>query len=239
MRYLIFDCECLGACDFNGNIKILKDYLYKGENNRQYIWQFGYILFDDTFNIVKKDILTINPTIDLTKDYPLPSFTSPGLWTDEKKNEVFNLKTDFTTIHSLLEQLINDNTIVINQGLISDLIYIKSDCERFGLPYKEIIGCRLEDLTSFYIEQTGLKIPKKERVTHRTLLLEGVVKEESGLEHLARFLGIEVKDAHQALGDCMMVYGILSKYCKDLNFSNPLELITESKVLITKEAGKK
>jgi hypothetical protein len=120
--------------------------------------------------------------------------------------------------------------MIINQGLVSDIQYIKSECGRYNLEYKEIKGITLEGLTKYYMSVTGNNVTQGRIRVSRAKLYKGKATEESGLEHTAKALGIECNNAHDALYDCTLVMNIVKKYCEDLKLSSVNQLIELSMV---------
>ncbi len=113
MKYLFFDIECAN-CD-----------LGKGK-----ICSFGYILTDESFNILEEDDILINPDApfhltgrkdkrDIKLGYP---------------KEAFLQAERFPAFHERIFALITDkDTLAIGYAVINDVNFLISECERYSL----------------------------------------------------------------------------------------------------------
>ena len=111
MRYLAFDIEC---CD------------------GKHICEFGYVIADDKFKILEKDIILINPEsrFDLAE-----RSGSKGLNLFFTKNQYYG-SLPFTTYYNTIKALLEyPDQIVMGHALKSDAEFLRAACERYRLPH--------------------------------------------------------------------------------------------------------
>lgn len=225
--YLIFDFECIQYV--NNTYRFPKNnfwkYIFDDNCDKQYaIYQIGYLLIDENYKIIEKECIDVNPRIGM--NIILPTTSQPWFWTDkdtknnmENQNKYFNLPNDFIFIYRQLKTLIDKyHPIIINQGLDCDFRYFNHDCKRYKLPFLYIEGYDLVAFTNNIKKDFNLDIPKNIRPSLSAVLNKNAYM-ASGLEHLAKYLGIEMVggQVHNGLFDCELVLKVLKEYCMMCN----------------------
>ena len=107
MNYLFFDIECC---------------------NCHHICEFGYVLTDDKFNIIKKEELLINPA----KEFTVPNDNKfKGL--SYSQEEYLN-SPSFREYYDKIKNIINnENQIIFGYAINNDAVYLRTACKRYKL----------------------------------------------------------------------------------------------------------
>ena len=109
MQYLFFDIEC---CD--------------GEH----ICEFGYVITDTNFNILKKEIILINPEAEFNL---IGRKNQKDLYLYFSEEEYYNSEI-FPVYHSFIKELIETpNQIVVGHAIINDADFLRTACKRYNL----------------------------------------------------------------------------------------------------------
>ncbi len=109
MDYVFFDIECA----------------FCGKNGIAYICEFGYVIVDEHFNIVKKDHFLINP-MHFFDHYALKKI----LHYTKKQYEASPRFYEF--YDTIKEVLVGDDRIVIGHTVELDYKYLISECKRYN-----------------------------------------------------------------------------------------------------------
>lgn len=186
MRYLSFDIECA---------KVYGDY--------SPICNFGYVIYDESFELIEKKDIIINPRTnfklkgrkgreDVELKYPVETYKKAP-----------SLKFYFKTIKDLLEF---KDQMILNHAVLNDINYLKNDIKRLKLP---AIKYKAYDTVEIY------KAIKNEK---KSVSLDKIVDE---------FLDKEQFTHHKADDDADAAMMFFIKTCKMMEL-NPLEMIEVS-----------
>ena len=133
MEYIFFDIECANC--FHGRGKICS---------------FGYVITDESFNVISKNDILMNPH---SRFHLYGHGNHPGivLGYDEK---TFNSSPDFPKHYKKIRELLTKpNTLVFGFSVMSDAGYIKSECERY---HKEIFDYKFIDIQRIFTDYKRL-----------------------------------------------------------------------------------
>lgn len=152
MRYLSFDIEC---CD--------------GEH----ICEFGYVIFDDQFNILDKKNFLINPKhkFDL-----IGRKHSKDLILNYSEEEYRN-SPEFSYYHYTIKNIIEaDNQTIIGFSMVNDRNFLKTACERYA---KEPISFKFNDFQTFYCAYSHANKKVSIEKVIEDLQMDGIVLHKS------------------------------------------------------------
>ena len=109
MRYLAFDIEC---CD------------------GKHICEFGYVVTDEKFNIIKKSVITINPE---SKFNLVGRPGSRDLCLSFSQEQYYNSPI-FTTYYDDIKNLLEyPEQIVVGHAVGNDADFLRTACKRYNL----------------------------------------------------------------------------------------------------------
>ena len=130
MRYLAFDIEC---CD------------------GKHICEFGYVITDEKFNIIKKSVITINP------ESKFNLVGRPGgrdLYLSFSEEQYYNSPI-FTTYYDDIKNLLEyPEQIVVGHAVGNDADFLRTACKRYNL---SPINFQFFDSQKAYSEYTNIK----------------------------------------------------------------------------------
>lgn len=184
MNYLFFDTECA--------------------HGRGGICEFGYMLTDENFNVVKAENLLINPHIKFD-DY---GHQKAGIVFAYSKNEYYSAPDIMDRYDELKRLLTSPNNVVIGYSTDSDAKFLINDLDRFDLPY---INYTFWDVLKMYRLIAG----------RTTQLKLDILYSETGKKNLMH---------HEALADTEMTIEVLKKLLKDydLDFKTVMKRYKEA-----------
>ncbi len=108
MNYLFLDIECC---------------------NSHNICEFGYVLTDDNFNILKKEELLINPA----KEFKVSTDENHFIDLTYSQDEYFK-SPSFREYYEKIKSVINEeNQIIIGYAINNDACYLRTACQRYKL----------------------------------------------------------------------------------------------------------
>lgn len=129
MKYLFFDIEC-ATCKGGGKI-----------------CEFGYVLVDRTFKVIKSELFIINPKSTFDHYVIKEMLALP--------KESYLSAKDYTHYYSKIKKLVtDDNVTVIGHTVESDAKYLADESKRFSLPF---INFKFYDVKEMYMEHVDLK----------------------------------------------------------------------------------
>lgn len=109
MRYLTFDIEC---CD--------------GRN----ICEFGYVITDESFKMVEKDVFTVNPE----KPFRLTGRKNQDDLTLFYPEEVYYASPTFPKFYERIKSLLTaKDQIIVGHAVGNDAGFLRNACKRYGL----------------------------------------------------------------------------------------------------------
>ena len=171
MRYLSFDIEC---CD------------------GKHICEFGYVITNDKFKVIKKDVFIINPDkpFDLTgrKDHKdLTLFFS---------EETYFNGPLFTVCYDKIKTLLEaPNQIIVGHAIENDIAFLRTACNRYGLDPLNFSFLDSQKLYSEYAND----------------------KENISLEAAANIFGLEKPQyLHKSDDDALLAIRLVEKICTAL-----------------------
>ena len=171
MRYLSFDTEC---CD------------------GKHICEFGYVITNEKFKVIKKDVFTINPDKpfaltgrkdcrDLTLFFPEEKYFNSPLFMD-----------CYEKIKTLLEA---PNQIIVGHAIKNDSIFLRTACKRYGLKPINFNFLDSQKLYSKYADD----------------------KESISLETAANIFGLDKPQYfHKSDDDALIAIRLVEKICMTL-----------------------
>ena len=172
MKYLFFDIECAGV--FKTQAKICA---------------FGYCLTDESFHILEKEDLLVNPQghFHLTDRKGAQGIVLPYNYKDFKNYPTFPQRID--KIRSLLQ---DEDTLVLGHAVMNDVKYLNLETKRFSLP-------------SFRFSFADTQFIYMNRI--------GDFSRQWGLGTIAQELGVEFTP-HRAVDDAYATMRIAETMCK-------------------------
>lgn len=186
MKYLFFDIECSNC--FGGNNKIC---------------EFGYVLTDENFNVIKKEDIPMSPgnprnrenRFDLSIKKRDPKFE----WAYEI--EYYFSCPEFPHYYEEIKKLIEDeDTVVFGFSVDNDIRYLGSAYKRYKLePYK-YVAYDVQIMMRLYSE-------RKERIRG----LENTFKQLCSIEE---FISLQ---PHLSRDDAYMTMRVLQEMCRNLD----------------------
>lgn len=112
MEYLFFDIECANCFDGTGKI-----------------CEFGYVLTDELFNVIRKDNIVINPNAPFDKKgFAISKIKLSHPYSTYYRAEKFDKR-----YHEIKELLTARDRLAVGHGVKSDVKFIFDDCRRYGL----------------------------------------------------------------------------------------------------------
>lgn len=176
-KYLFFDIECAGV--FKTQAKICA---------------FGYCLTDESFHILEKEDLLINPQghFHLTDRKGEQGIVLPYKYEDFKNYPTFPKRAE--KIRALLH---DTDTIVLGHAVMNDVKYLNLETKRFSLP-------------SFRFSFADTQFIYMNRI--------GDFSRQWGLGTIAQELGVEFTP-HRAVDDAYATMKIAEAMCKEENLS--------------------
>lgn len=180
MQYLSFDIEC---CD------------------GKHICEFGYVITDENFHIIKKDCFTIDPE----KPFKLIGRKNREdcilFFSEEEYYASPKFPAFYTTISNLLT---SSETLVLGYSLKNDVCFLKNACKKYGLP---LIDFDFIDGQILYGDYSGTKKCVSLETAETALNLK------KPCFH------------HKSDNDALRTIELVKKICKELNV-NVSELMT-------------
>ena len=179
MKYLFFDIECAGV--FKNVAKICA---------------FGYCLTDETFRILEKEDLLINPkgNFHLTDRKGEHGIVLPYAYDKFKSYPTFPEYAE--RIYALLQ---DKDTLVLGHAVLNDVKYLNLESNRFQLPS---FAFRFADTQFIYMTKTG------------------DFSKQLGLGAIADALGVEFTP-HRAVDDAYATMRIAKAMCEEDGVSLP------------------
>ncbi len=172
MKYLFFDIECAN-CD-NGNGKICS---------------FGYVLTDESFKVIKKEDIIINPRSHFFLKGRNNSFEIVLAY----PKEVFRKAPPFPHFYKQIKKMLEDtDTIVFGHAVYNDVNFIKSECRRYNLPCIE-----------FHFNDSQLIYRKHKKI-----------QREVSLADAAADFGLEPEQLHKSDDDAMLTMQLVREMCR-------------------------
>ena len=176
MRYLAFDIEC---CD------------------SKHICEFGYVITDETFNVINKSVLTINPEAKFNLKGRSDAKDVNLFFTEEQyyNSPIFSMY--YNEIKSLLE---SPNQIVVGHAVGNDADFLRTACKRYKLPP---INFSFFDSQKAYGEYANLK-------------------KSISLENAEEVMDLpKPKHLHKSDDDALLTMQIIQVLCKNLEVTLP------------------
>ena len=188
MKYLFFDCEFATS---RGGI--------------EKICEFGYVVVDETFKILYKGNLVINPNIKNDEwDYRVLRKILT------RKKEVYESKYTFPTFYSRIEALIKNSDYILGHTIDSDVHALNCEFKRYNLP---LIDFDFYDIKEMYIAFAA---------SRKAVSVEKMLS-ELGIEGDAKLHDAEA-DAYNTM---LELKAILEKL--EINLSDLIELCPKAK----------
>lgn len=130
MRYISFDIEC---CD------------------GKHICEFGYVLTDENFKILKKECFTINPD----KPFNLVGRKKRADCILFFSEDTYYKSPQFPAFYNTIKNLLStSDAIIFGHAIKSDVIFLREACKRYKLPP---INFQFVDSQLLYMEFSGEK----------------------------------------------------------------------------------
>lgn len=172
MKYLSFDIEC---CD------------------GKHICEFGYVITDENFHIIKKECFTINPE----KPFKLIGRENRDDCILFFSEEVYYNSPTFPTFYDKIENLISmPRTIIVGHAMKSDAIFLRDACKRYKL---SPLNFEFIDSQVLYKEFSGI---------HKDI----------SLENAETVLDLDKPQFHHKSDeDALLTIELVEKICKELN----------------------
>lgn len=174
MRYLAFDIEC---CD------------------GKHICEFGYVITDEKFNIIKKSVITINPESEFNL------VGRPGgrdLYLSFSEEQYYNSPI-FTAYYDVIKNLLEySEQIVVGHAVGNDADFLRTACKRYDL---SPINFQFFDSQKAYSEYTNIK---------KSVSLENAENEMS-LEKPERL--------HKSDDDALLSLRLVQSMCQNLEIN--------------------
>lgn len=168
MRYLFFDIECCNGRD---------------------ICEFGYVLTDESFNVIEKKDIAMNPENKFTLTGRPDGRDIHLCYTDE----YYYSRPKFTAFYNEIKNLIETpDQIIVGHAIANDAKFLRTACERFKLPY---INFEFNDSQKMFQEYFN----ETKRIS---------------LEHAGEILEVEKpKYSHKSDDDSLLTMRFVKKMC--------------------------
>ena len=180
MKYLFFDTEC---CD------------------GIHICEFGYVLTDESFRILEKDVFAMAPEMPFALPY---RSGKPYLKLYFTKKQ-YESSPAFPAFYDRIKRLITaDGTIVVGHSASNDAMFLRTACERYGKEYADF----------------GFADTQR--------LFAAVCGSEGGLslEHAAQTLGLDLSERlHKSDDDALVTMRVMRALSERTGLS-PAELLS-------------
>ena len=188
MNLLFFDIECATCRGGIGKI-----------------CEFGYVLADENFNILKADNFLINPRSVF--DW----YTTKKILHYSKKR--YQKSPDFGETYERIASVLKaENQVVLGQATKNDMKFLKDECIRYKLPY---IDVKYGDVGYIFKVYENLE-------------------ETKSIEKMCESLGIvNTEELHQAVVDAKMTMEIFKALCAKFKLS-PLEMLSSHDEFVVK-----
>ncbi len=191
MKYLFFDVECSNC--FGGIAKIC---------------EFGYVLTDEKFNVLKKDAIPMSPGIRKSEnrfDLAIYKRDPTFQWAFEK--DFYFECPEFPEFYELLKKLFEDEeTIIFGYSVDNDIRYLGDTFKRYNLTPFEYIAFDIQRMMKYYSE-------KKDKL----FCLKDAFKKLCSNDEFMQL------DPHYSQDDAFMAMRVLQKMCDNLEIT-PLEM---------------
>ncbi len=175
MKYVFFDIEC--ACVFKNVAKICA---------------FGYVVADETFRVLERDEILLNPKgkFHLTDRRGRQGLVLPYEYDDFKKYPVF------PAVYPRLKELLEgEDTLVFGHATMNDVNYLNLETKRYKLPSFRFT---FYDTQFLYMNS------------------ENAFARQCGLQTMAEELGVEFTP-HRAVDDAYATMRVCEALCKREN----------------------
>lgn len=172
MKYISFDIEC---CD------------------GKHICEFGYVITNENFKILKKECFTINPD----KPFNLKGRKNRPDCILFFSEETYYQSPQFPSFYSTIKDLLSTpDSIIFGYAIKSDAIFLRDACKRYHLPP---INFRFVDSQLLYREFSGKK-------------------DSTSLEKVENILKLEQPQFHHKSDeDALLSIELVEKICEKLN----------------------
>ncbi len=182
MKYLFFDIECSDGI---------------------HMCSFGYVLTDESFNVLKKEDILMNPeAVFHTGAWGKKNReTQPGIQLYYPKEEFLHQPT-FPRFYKKIKQLITaENQLVVGFSHKNDTVFLDNACRKYGF---ESIDYDFYDVQIIHKEASGLKNPASTETLVEELQLD-----------VKRFI------PHKSDDDAEVSMLLTKKFCESENCSLP------------------
>ena len=163
-----------------------------GNSHTGSMCSFGYILTDESFNIIEQEDIFMNPNIKWEKRVLNEVLFYP--------KECYEGSPEFNYHYDRIKALFSNDTLVFGHAINNDVIALNQACKRYNLPFidfKYFISDRI------YKEFTGDKN-----------------KNEISLDKISKQMGLERQgEKHTSLQDAKLVMLQVKKMCEILEMS--------------------
>ena len=185
MKYLFFDIECSNC--FGGIGKMC---------------EFGYVIVDETFKVIKKDGLIMSPGKGRENRFDTGIYKrEPGFqWAYEF--EYYYSCEEFPNFYNKIKSLMTDDVKVMGFAVDNDIRYLLETCERYKLDLFDFKAYETQKLMDRYLPEE-----------RRKRGLQNVFKEVCGIDEYVRMQG------HYSRDDAIMTMRIIEEICKLNNCS--------------------
>lgn len=156
------------------------------------ICAFGYVICDESFNIIKKEDILVNPRggFHLTDRKGDKGIVLPYAYDEFKKYP------SFPKVYNYIKDLLEDeNNVVLGHATMNDVNYLNLETRRFKLPSFKFSFSDSQLIYMTYI---------------------GDFSRQFGLEHIANALGVEFTP-HRAADDAYATMRIVEAMCREKN----------------------
>ena len=188
MNYLFFDIECSNC--FGGRGKIC---------------EFGYVLTNENFKIIKKDVLTISPGKkgDRERRFDKKIYERDSSFQWAYDEETYFSSPLFPHYYNQLKSLFEDDeTIAIGWAVDNDIRYLDSEFKRYKLkPFK---------YKAFNVKEVIKKLPNENKIER------GLIGAFKALCPIAEFVHL---NPHLSRDDAYMSMRVLQEILIKLNMS--------------------
>lgn len=174
MRYLFFDCECANSYNYTSKM-----------------CSFGYVITDESFNVIKKEDIVINPEAKF-QDRVLKEHMNAYPMEQYKNSPTFG------EIYDIFNELLSyEDQIIVGWSTENDARYVIDACKRYQKP---------QIMYSFFDAQQAFKEVKK-----REFL--------PGLENTCKEANISISTIHKSDDDAFLTMQVCKLLCDELHIS--------------------
>lgn len=113
---------------------------------------FGYVIFDENFNIIEKEDIIINPEASFDKRFYKKNSEINLPYSEPYYKSFNNFRVNYEKIKAIVERRYE---IIIGFGIINDLKYLHDNTSRYKIEHLKVSGIDVRDILIYYDDYRG------------------------------------------------------------------------------------